>query len=248
MLTDSQRKHISKLHQKKHRSQSEQFIVEGRKGCEEALAHADVSAVVISSAVQEKFAALITDAENRNVEVLYASEKDIKSIKATTTFPGCLAVVNMPETSLEDIEGPVVCLEAINDPGNLGTIIRTADWFGVKHIILSENSVDPFNEKVVRSTMGSIFRMNIHQSEHIVTDLAWLKEKQGYQLAGLVMDGEVVHSLEGSQQTCYIFGSESHGISSELQEQLDQRYTIPGKGDAESLNVAIAAGIILSKI
>lgn len=248
MLSDSQRKHISKLQQKKHRHQSEQFIVEGIKGCEEALQHASVAALLIASANQEGFQSLITDAEEKDVEVLFASEKDIKAIKATTTFPGCLAVVNMPETSLEDISGAVVCLEAINDPGNLGTIIRTADWFGIRDIILSENSVDPFNEKVVRSTMGSIFRMNIHQSEHVASDLAWMKEKQGYSLAGLVMDGNPVEMLEESGKTCYIFGSESHGISPDVDALLDHRYTIPGKGQAESLNVAITAGIILSKI
>ena len=142
---------------------------------------------------------------------------------------------------------PIIFLDNVKDPGNLGTIIRTADWFGLKHIILSEDTVDPYNEKVVRSTMGSFFHVNILESTNSVRLLNSLRQKS-YMLVSLDIKGELFDTLQPIAKTVYLFGSESHGIRSELAALIEKRYTIPGKGKAESLNVAVAAGIVMSKL
>ncbi|MFZ2978574.1 MAG: RNA methyltransferase, partial [Candidatus Magasanikiibacteriota bacterium] len=168
-------------------------------------------------------------------------------IKTTDTFPGVLAIVEQSEVELNDLTGNIICLDGVKDPGNLGTIIRTADWFGIKNIILAEDCVDPYNPKVVRSTMGSIFRVNIFESEGIVRDLSYLQE-DGYKLNGLVMNGVNLDKLKPGNKEIYVLGSESHGIRPEVEKILDKKYTISGSGSAESLNVAVACGILLSRI
>ncbi len=245
-------KHINKLHQKKYRREYGEYLIEGVKGVEEALAALApiVSLVVDGKRRDEKdIAAVIAAVEKKDIPVEYCGRKDIGDIKTTNTFAGILAIVAMAEQDADDLDltAPIVCLNRVSDPGNLGTIIRTADWFGVSNILLSEGTVDPYNEKVVRSTMGSMFRATIAESENIAETLKWLQKEHGYQLVGL--NGESLAGLEQQQKkTVYVFGSESHGIDSEVEKMLDARYTIPGSGEAESLNVAIAAGIVLSRI
>jgi len=152
----------------------------------------------------------------------------------------------MNETSLDDMmeADTILLLDRVNDPGNLGTIIRTADWFGVNDIILSEESVDPYNEKVVRSTMGSIFRTHIYQSEYIVETVEFLK-KNGYSIVTLDMEGRDIRDLPKKGKQAFLFGSESHGISDTLRALADESYTISGNGNAESLNLAMSVGITL---
>lgn len=240
MFEKSIKTKIIKLHQKKYRDAFGMFLVEGKKGVEEAIA--------AKSHIEH-----IIFEEGRDVEVTipnhtpvsYVSPKDANKIKTTETFPGVMAIVHK-HPSQEFVEGPVICLDRINDPGNLGTIIRTADWFGVTQILLSEGSVDPYNPKVVRATMGSFFRTNIQESTTIIADLETLQEK-GYSLVSLDMHGAPLSELPKSDKTVYIFGSESHGVHPELRER-SNAYTIPGKGHAESLNVAMAAGIVLSHL
>jgi len=254
MLSNSVKKHIKQLHQKKFRKQFEEFFVEGVKGVEEALnSEFDVVALVVEGSRRddEPFASLIKKAEEEEVEVFFAGAKDLKDIKSTDTFPGVMAIIAKVEESLEffDFNAPILALDGVADPGNLGTIIRTADWFGITNIILGESCVEPYNEKVVRSTMGSIFHVNIFESKNLEKTLLELKEKEGYLLSGLVLGGEELKedSFKNKKQI-FILGSESHGIKKELAEKLDLLYTIPGKGKAESLNVAIAGGIILAKL
>ena len=223
------------------------FLVEGVKGVDEALDHAQVDLVVVEGNRRDEdgIAAIITKAASNNVAVEFAGRKDISALKATETFPGVMAVLAMKETDLEELEGFAIFLDRINDPGNLGTIIRTADWFGIKNIVLSEGSVDPYNEKVVRSSMGSLFRANIYQSDDALEDIGWLKEKKGYALTGFVLGGQPIEQKELADNTLLVFGSESHGLSPEIEKLLDTRYTIAGSGEAESLNLAISVGIAL---
>jgi len=141
----------------------------------------------------------------------------------------------------------ILLLDRVNDPGNLGTIIRTADWFDIHDIILSEGSVDPYNEKVVRSTMGSIFRTHMYQSEYLVETVEFLK-KNGYSIAVLDLEGEDISELPKKGKLALLFGSESHGISDQLLALADASYTISGKGNAESLNLAMSVGITLHQL
>ncbi len=249
MLSSTLKKQLIKLKQKKYRKQFFEFIVEGRKGVEEALANAEVLVVVIDG-IKRDNADLknITDiCEKEGIAIEYAKTTEIDSIKSTDTFPGVLAIVERPETDIYNIniKGPVIVLDRVNDPGNLGTIIRTADWFGIKNILVGEGSVDPFNEKTVRSTMGSIFKTNIIETENLKQTIIKLKE-DGFTVSGFDMDGTSISNIDGNNQNqVLLFGSESHGLNENLIELIDTKYTIDKFGEAESLNLAISAGIVM---
>jgi len=248
MLPKQTKQHIARLQQKKYRKEFGEFLVEGVKGVEEAIdAGADIVLIVVDGVRRDEaeFVELIKKAEAKKLQVAYCGRNDVNAIKTTDTFPGVLAVLEIPD-EVEFSKGPIICLNGLNDPGNLGTIIRTADWFGIKNILLSEDCVDPYNPKVVRSTMGSIFRTNIQSSTNIVQLLEKLKSK-GYNIISLTMDGKDISKLKSHTKNIYVSGSESHGVSDEI-IKLGESYTIPGKGEAESLNVAMAAGILMSKI
>lgn len=250
MISKPAIKNINKLGQKKVRSEENEFVVEGIKGVKEALlAKTNLVLLVIENTRKNEsdFLELINLATKKHTLIEYCEQKEAKKIKTTDTFPGVLAVVKQTKLSIGDLSGTIICLDGVKDPGNLGTIIRTADWFGVKSILLSENCVDLYNPKVVRSTMGSIFHLNILESTNFVQDLIKL-QKNGYQLNGLVMNGEKLDKVNNTNKNLYIFGSESHGIRPEVEKMLDNKYTIPGNGQAESLNVAVACGILLSKV
>lgn len=246
MLSDKKRKHIGKLHQKKYRKEFDEFVVEGKKGVQEAIeSDADISFIVADDAHQKEAQEL-----SQGNELLLCNESDTKKIKATDTFPGILAVAKIKRRILNDIDKnkPVLVLDSVSDPGNLGTIIRTAHWFGIEQLVLSEGTVDVFNPKVVRSTMGSLFHTHVIQSTDIVQDVTALTDG-GYAVCGFTMDGESIETLKKEQKTVYIFGSESHGIRQELTALCNNIYTIPGAdAGAESLNVAVAAGIIMHTI
>jgi len=250
MLQNSTTKLLRKLTQKKYRKEFRLFIVEGQKGVAEALEHADVELIVVEeSTIDSDMGKLIGKAEKMDIPVDRANKKEVDMIKHTETFPGIMAVVHMDEVDLDEMmsEKTIILLDRINDPGNLGTIIRTADWFGINAIILSEGSVDPYNEKVVRSTMGSIFRTNIYQSEYMVETVEFLK-KNGYSIATLDLEGNAIQTLKKQGKQALLFGSESHGLADELREAADQSYTIPGTGSAESLNLAMSVGITLYQL
>ncbi len=252
MLSPKIVKHLNQLQEKKHRREFREFIVEGFKGVGEALEAAEVVLLVVDGIRREEkeIAECIQKAEEKKIPVEFCGRKDIGDIKTTDTFPGILAIVDATEYQLEDLAtGPIIALENVKDPGNLGTIIRTADWFGISNILISENSVDEYNPKVVRSTMGSMFRSKIYRSYNILKDITQLKKDFGYGLLGLDIKGDPLPSaIVKPENKIFVFGSESHGISSELDSLIDTRYTIPGKGKAESLNLAISAGILMSRI
>ncbi len=246
-------KHIRQLKQKKFRKEFGEFLVEGIKGVDEALeSDQEVVLVIVEGNRRDEkdFQKIIKKSESREVSVEFCGRKDVGDIKSTDTFPGVMAVVSQKEIAPEDITDSkyIICLDGIKDPGNLGTIIRTADWFGISDIILSEDCVDPYNEKVVRSTMGSIFHVNIFQSAGLDHTLKIFKEKYEYKICSLVMGGKSLEKMKKEDKTIFVLGSESHGVRGEIEKMSDNRYTIPGKGGAESLNVAVAGGILMSKI
>lgn len=251
MLSSTIKTHIGKLQQKKYRKDFQEFLVEGIKGVEEALQYGTVLAVIVDGARRDEpaLASVIAAAEKKQVSVEFCGRKDIDVIKTTETFPGVMAIVELPESDFDTIieSNAVIVLDGVKDPGNLGTIIRTADWFGIKAIVLSEESVDPYNEKCVRSTMGSIFRVNIFRAENLLQTVEDLKE-DGYKIYGLSMEGKALETLKTPSKAAYIFGSESHGIRKELIQAADGLYAIPGNTEAESLNLSVAAGIVMWKI
>lgn len=252
MISETIKKHLKKLTQKKYREEFRECIVEGVKGVEEVFENEiSLNFLIVEEARKNEMEIqkLIDVAQKNKIEIYFASAKDVKEIKTTDTFPGVLAVVPTSNFSLNDFVAAetVLCLDGVKDPGNLGTIIRTADWFGIQNILLSEDCVDPYNEKVVRSTMGSLFRAKIAQSKNIVQDIENLR-KDGYKAYALQMKGESVVKIPQQKKSIYVFGSESHGISENVQSVCNESYTIPRFGKTESLNVGIAVAITLAQI
>lgn len=250
MLDNNILKHINKLQQKKYRKEYEEFLIEGVKGVEEILrSDFNVSSVVIEGDRRESFKDIIDLCDRKGVDIEYCGRKDIDKIKDTETFPGVMAIADQEDYSLDDVLGSsIICLDGVKDPGNLGTIIRTADWFGISSLVLSEDCVDVYNPKVVRSSMGSLFRVKIFQSNDLSNTINNLKDKHKYTIVGLCMEGDLIKKIDGAKKTVYVFGSESHGIREEVEKILNKKYTIAGKGQAESLNVAISVGIVLNNI
>ena len=246
MISNSTKKHIRKLHNKKWRQRYGEFLLEGAKGVQEAItSDIEVITLVIQTDKKDKFSDLLTLAEEHDIKVEECNKTQANSIKTTSTFPGMLVVLKKKQYELKNLKnrGSIICLDQISNPGNLGTIIRTADWFGFENILLSEGSVEAHNEKVVRASMGSFFNIKIFESNDIVSDLNKFKN---YKILGLDIKGEPLTTQKiQSQNYILVFGSESHGISNEVEKILDKRYTIEGTGKAESLNIAISAGITM---
>lgn len=242
-------KHIAKLQLKKFRREFGEFTVEGVKGVKEALlSDSEIVLLLIEGNKRDEksIQELIDLANKKGVQVEFVKKAEAEKLKTTETFSGVLAVVEIKEYSLDDLleSAPIICLENVRDPGNLGTIIRTADWFGIKNIIISQNSVDLYNPKTVRGTMGSIFREKFFVSKNLSMTLDNLK-KEGYKLVGLDLQGEKMEKMKSEEKAVYIFGNESEGLSQEVEKKLDKRYTITGKGGAESLNLSVSAGILM---
>lgn len=237
MITKNQIKSISQLKQKKYRNLSKQFVVEGRKGVEELL-NSDLKLVYIVTTNTEDFCVY---GEQR----LVAKAEDMSKMSSMTTPPDCLAVFEMPTWKLSDVSGLILALDDIRDPGNLGTIIRLCDWYGIKYLICSEETVDVFNPKVVQATMGSITRVQV-----IYTHLKSFLDNYTQPIFGTFMEGENIYTSVLPSEGCIVMGNEANGISSEIENTISNRLTIPRFGDlqqTESLNVAMATSIVLSE-
>ena len=233
MLSRSQIKFIKSLKQKKFRLQHQLFVVEGEKIVNDFL-NSDWK-------IEQIYAT--KEWEGDAVEV---SIKELERISSLKTPNKVLAIIKMPQRKSVISGNLVLALDTIKDPGNLGTIIRLADWFGIQHIICSQNCVELYNPKVVQATMGSLCRIQVQYLNLKST----LENMTDYDICAAVIDGKSIFSVEKSEKRIILMGSESHGISTELLEIAHQRVTIPKSenSQAESLNVANACGIILAHL
>ncbi|WP_341224473.1 RNA methyltransferase [uncultured Arcticibacterium sp.] len=236
-LSKQKQKYIQSLHIKKYRQQFGHFIVEGQKSLEElAKSDFDVKEVYLT----EKGSELrIT-----NAEINLCSEKDIEKVSSFRSNNYGVAVVackpNLKPTVKKEW---VLALDEIRDPGNLGTIIRIADWYGINKIICSENTVELYNPKVISSTMGSFGRVNC-----FYTNLSEYLTELNLPVYGAYLNGQNIHQLSFPESGVLLMGSESHGISAELKETVSNKITIPAFGKAESLNAGVATAVILDNI
>ena len=174
-------------------------------------------------------------------DCFYSDERKMKEVSQLTTPNKLLAVVRKTLTTSFSETNTILALDGIQDPGNMGTILRTADWFGITDIICSKQCVDVFNSKVIQSTMGSIFRLNIHY-----IDLKNFLQKTKLPIYGALLEGENVYNKE-LKKGIIVMGNEGNGISEEILPLITQPIHIPKFGNSESLNVAIATGIIPSE-
>jgi len=235
MLSKSQIKLITQLKQKKYRQQHGFFVVEGVKTIRELLkSHLELHKLYTTESFN-------IDAKD---EVLI-SEPDLKRISFLRTPNKALAVFKIPVPKSIDHSGLIVALDAVRDPGNLGTIIRMCDWFGVKELVCSKETVDCFNPKVVQATMGSITRVNISY-----VDLLPFLEQHESPVFGAFMDGENVYKATLPEQGVLVMGNEANGVSKGVEAVITEKIAIPRFGDlqaTESLNVATATAILLSE-
>ena len=242
-LSKNEIKFYKSLQQKKFRDSEGLFVIEGVKLFNELL---NTESFEIDQILIIEDSELIDELEASHGKYLnLISNKDLERISSFKQ-PNQVFVTLVQKRELEvdyESEGLILFLDAIRDPGNLGTIIRTAEWFGVKQIVCSPRSVELYNPKVVQSSMGSIFRMSVKYAD-LASELEKAKAAKFSIIAG-DMDGESVNDHQFSPKTALVMGSESHGISHEIR-RLSTAITIPKKGEAESLNVAMATGIILA--
>lgn len=240
MLVKSVIKDIQSLALKKHREQTGLYLAEGPKLVEELLLHY-TSAIVALYALPEWIE--LHRQSLRDLSVTAIDEPTLKKISQLQTPHQVLAVVRQPQQAPPVAKGhfTLACC-GLQDPGNLGTIIRTADWFGVRQLVCSTDTVDCYNPKVVQSTMGSIFRVAVHY-----LDLsAWLDRSGQVQILAATLHGNDVRMLSPQQEAILLIGNESTGIAAPLLAKATRAVSIAGKGDAESLNAAVATGILLS--
>ena len=237
MVSKNQIKLISSLHQKKHRQTYQLFIAEGIKGIQELLeAQFELEHLYTTEFDFE------TVSDSHKTQVSLA---DLKKMSALATPNTCLAVFKIPKEKEINSSGLIVALDDIRDPGNLGTILRLCDWFGIEQLICSKETVDLYNPKVVQATMGSIARVNVSY-----LDLKDFIANSKLPIFGTFMDGDMIYSTNLPQEGIIVMGNEANGISSELEKIIKNRLTIPRFGTlqkTESLNVATATAIVLSE-
>jgi len=237
MLVKSQIKLIRSLQQKKYRNQHGLFFVEGKKTVDELLA-SDFKAHSVFS----DDASFFNSSDDIFSEI---SSNDLKQISFLKNPNGVLGLFHIPESKKVDFTDWIVALDDVRDPGNLGTIIRLCDWFGIRNLVCSKNTVDCFNPKVLQATMGSISRVNI-----TYVDLAAFLTESKSPIYGAFMNGESVYECKLPEKGIIILGNEGKGISTEIHSLTNQKISIPqfGSKTTESLNVATATAILLNEI
>lgn len=241
-------KNIKKLKEKKYRDLNNQFIVEGIKIVAEAIEeNADIDCIVIcedcvnDGSIDKKILYEIA-----KFKCIYVTEKIFDTLTDVTNPQGILAVINRKntETNIDYTADFIVVLDGIQDPGNLGTILRTVDSANLKQIVVSKETADSYNPKVVRSTMGGIFRVNIIKSDNLAEQLKQM-QKHGFEIVVTSLDtNNSIYDINYNKKVVVI-GNEANGVSKEIQELADKKVIIPMLGKTESLNAGVAAGIMI---
>ncbi len=246
MLNKTHTKYIQSLHHKKFRDELGEFIAEGPKVVLELLDSREfvcIYIVALESWVEANSGLL---QKYPGPQVIPVKDFELEKISLLTTAHHVLAVFKKKEApAVVNIKGKItLVLDGIQDPGNFGTIIRTADWFGADNIICSHACADMYNPKVVQSTMGSLARVNILYT-HIEE---WLQQHAAVKRYAAALNGRPVNDFKKLEEAIIIIGNEGKGISDQVMQLADEKITIPKIGEAESLNAAVATGIILSVV
>ncbi|MEO9512778.1 MAG: RNA methyltransferase [Flavobacteriaceae bacterium] len=236
MVTKNQIKLVVSLQQKKYRTKHGLFVVEGKKVVNELLESGFKPFKLFVDTVQEKND--FSDAE-------LVSTSELKQMSSLSNANGILGVFRIFDIAKIENTDWMVALDVVRDPGNLGTIIRLCDWFGINQLVCSLDTVDCYNPKVLQATMGSIARVNI-----VYTDLEEFLTNADTPVYGAFMDGDVVYDKKLPKSGILVMGNEANGISAEINSKIKNRIAIPQFGSAttESLNVATATGILLNEI
>ena len=240
MFTKNQAKLIKSLQEKKNRVESGLFIVEGEKSVVEVLnSDFEIDFILTTTEFFDKYGEKIREKSN-SYEIV--NQFELEKVGTFSTNDSALAVVKQKTNKSFKIEKDeiVLALDEIKDPGNLGTIIRIADWYGIKNIVASKETVDFYNPKVISATKGSFTRINM-----FYTDLNNYLSKQKIPILGTFLKGENIYKIKFPSTGIIVMGNESIGVNNEIEKLITNKITIPKYGAAESLNVAIATAVIL---
>lgn len=246
MLSKTHTKYIQSLLHKKFRDETNLFIAEGPKIVMDLLNSRKFickEIIAVEEWIKENTASASLFS---NTTVTAVKDFELKKISALSASHSVLAVFEKREqqTNLQTANTITLALDTIQDPGNLGTIIRIADWFGITNIVCAAGTADMYNPKVVQSTMGSLGKVNI-----VYTDLpVWLMKNKEVKIYSASLDGKDVKSFGRLKEGIIVIGNEANGVSDEVLQMVDAKITIPKIGEAESLNAAVATGIILSHL
>lgn len=243
MLSKSQIGFIKSLHQKKYRKENAIFIIEGIKSIVEFIHSSyQIHSVYFLSQYQSLLPNLPA-----NIKLFEVNNAELEKISTLQTPQGILALVHIPKEPVLDPNtlrnSFSIVLDGVQDPGNLGTIIRTADWFGFKRVICSDNTVEVYNPKTVQATMGSLSRVKAYY-----TNLVSFLEQSDLPVFGAVLDGTSLYTTDWGSEGLIIMGNEGQGISPQVMNLITHPVTIPRVGAAESLNVAVSAAILCADI
>ncbi len=233
-ITIADIKWLKSLQDKKNRVAENCFLIEGRKLLDEAIMTANIrfKMVIICTAYDQELHL------EEETQVSYASEKEMQRISCLKNHANVLAVVEIPEVKNPKLSR-AICLDKLQDPGNMGTIIRIADWFGITDLVASNDTVDVFNPKTIQASMGSIFRVRVHY-----LNLTEFLKNSKLPIYAATMDGEPYHHFKFENKGLLLIGNEGNGISPEISEIITHSVGIPRIGKAESLNAAVACGIL----
>jgi len=252
MLSKEKLKELAKLKTKKGRTQAGKFLIEGVRLCEESLNSSWViESFLLTSAFEEKIKdkELWRKLQRSNAKLIEAKARDLEKLADTVTPSGIMGIVKFrknPEKELwKEDSKLILALDGIRDPGNVGTLIRTADAFGADEVLLSNDTVELLNPKVVRSSMGSVFHLPIFDEMDLEKTLPELKKRDFKILGTDVLEGQSLDRVDFSGKICVLIGNEAEGLNKKLLPLVDNMVHIPIWGKAESLNAAVAGGIIL---
>ena len=237
-MFQSEKKHIKQLQQKKYRKLSGEFVVEGWKSIRDFLASGFEPVKIYATTENAE-----VDVDNDKLEII--DDKSLRQISFLKNPKDALAIFKIPQQKKLPQSGWVIALDNLQDPGNLGTIIRTADWFGIKNIVCSLGTVDCYNPKVVQASMGSLANVQV-----FYTDLQAFLSQTSLPVYGACMQGENIYQTNFSQEGILVTGNEGNGISEKIQKLIQHKVHIPKHPEsrAESLNAAVATTVFVSEI
>ncbi len=252
-LTAEMLKFAKQLHDKKFRDAEALFLADGEKLVAEALSSQSmIEAVIVAQDASDRALEIAHKCSRQGIEVYQTGAEKFSRLAPSQSPQGIMAIVHTPNDDDLLWDSPcILALDGISDPGNVGTILRTAEWFGVRHIICGAGCADPYNPKAVRASMGSIFRCRIRSVQTLSDELLRYINEHTVRIVGAeLLADKALRSVSWSadKQDIIVLGSEAHGISREVQAVLTDRVVIEGVGGAvgaESLNVSMSAGIIL---
>lgn len=250
--SNTQIKRIQKLKkQAKFRRQEQVFLVEGFKMTQEALQNGRVQTIYVSEEVREEWDEKLSRI-SREIPVMFVAPSIFRELSDTTTPQGVMAVVEMPsydrETIVEQRQAALICLEDIRDPGNLGTIFRTAEGAGMSAVVLSGGCVDLFNPKVVRATMGALFRQPFYQVDDMTEEVRRLRGGGFSVYAGAPDAGQDYTACCYEGKTGILIGNEANGLCQETLALANEKIRIPMEGELESLNAAVSAALLMYEV